>query len=206
MGNQTKQKQAAARARAPQRRKRGRGPSPFAVVVVALIAAGAAWFLFRQPEPGKSSLTGAVAPGFTLTSAAGQRVALSDYSGRNVVIYFSEGVGCDACFSQMSELEADQQRFDKLGISMVAIMVNSPEEIARDATRFGIRMPILVDGSKQVSEDYDVLGRGMHAGLPGHSFVLVDASGSIRWRKDYPSMFVGAAELGDELSRAMGRA
>jgi hypothetical protein len=35
----------------------------------------------------------------------------------------------------------------------------------------------------------------MHANLPGHSFVLVDASGRIRWRGDFPSMYVSTNEL-----------
>jgi hypothetical protein len=35
----------------------------------------------------------------------------------------------------------------------------------------------------------------MHENLPGHSFILIDGSGHIAWRGDYPSMFVDADQL-----------
>jgi hypothetical protein len=40
-----------------------------------------------------------------------------------------------------------------------------------------------------------VLGKGMHAGLPGHGFVLIDAHGTERWYGEYPSMYLSAAGL-----------
>jgi peroxiredoxin len=38
------------------------------------------------------------APGFTLTATNGTTVSLASYRGRDVVLYFSEGAGCEACF------------------------------------------------------------------------------------------------------------
>lgn len=35
----------------------------------------------------------------------------------------------------------------------------------------------------------------MHAGLPGHSFVLIDAAGVQRWYGEYPSMFIPSVDL-----------
>lgn len=40
-----------------------------------------------------------------------------------------------------------------------------------------------------------MLGKGMHAGLPGHGFVLVDARGMQRWHGEYPSMYLSTAGL-----------
>jgi hypothetical protein len=40
-----------------------------------------------------------------------------------------------------------------------------------------------------------VLGKGMHAGLPGHSFVFVDALGTQRWNGEHPSMYMSTAGL-----------
>ncbi|MFA5891114.1 MAG: peroxiredoxin family protein [Actinomycetota bacterium] len=198
MGNRSRQRQAAAR------KKTSTNHRIIALLVfggVLLVMLG--WVRFQRPTPVGSTGPGDAAPTFALMSAAGQRISLSDYAGRNLLVYFSEGVGCDACFTQMVDLEATQKRFDDLDIALLGIMVNPGEAIARDAARFGIRMPILVDESKSVSKAYDTLGRGMHADLPGHGFILIDAQGTVLWRKDYPSMYVGPKELLDEVSAAL---
>ncbi len=46
-----------------------------------------------------------------------------------------------------------------------------------------------------MSRAYHVFGKGMHAGLPGHGFVLVDARGIERWYAEYPSMYLSTAGL-----------
>jgi len=45
-----------------------------------------------------------------------------------------------------------------------------------------------------------VLGKGMHAGLPGHGFVFIDAQGTQRWLGEYPSMFLASADLLKEVN------
>ena len=51
-----------------------------------------------------------------------------------------------------------------------------PDQILRDMELNGVATPFLLDDGT-VSDAYDTLGKGMHAGLPGHSFVLIDAEG-----------------------------
>lgn len=157
----------------------------------------------------RSSGTGAVgvgreAPGFTLASTAGGEVSLSDYVGRDVLIYFNEGVGCDACFYQTVELEKHRGELDDAGVSLVAIVVNPLEQIRPELARFGIETPYLVDEGAEVSEAYRMLGKGMHANLPGHGFVLVDGSGQIRWQREYPSMYAPTTEIVDQIRPYLG--
>ena len=57
-----------------------------------------------------------------------------------------------------------------------------------------MRTPFLLDDGT-VSEAYDTLGKGMHAGLPGHSFVLIDTEGQQRWYGEYPSMWLDPDDL-----------
>lgn len=135
------------------------------------------------------------APAFTLASTAGTSVSLSDYAGRNVLLYFNEGVGCDACFYQMVELERNADRFADTGIEIVPIVVNPAPMVSEELRRFGLATPYLIDDGTTISQAYGMLGDGMHANLPGHGFVLIDAEGQIRWNREYPSMFVSADEL-----------
>ena len=38
-------------------------------------------------------------------------------------------------------------------------------------------------------------GKGMHVGLPGHSFVLIDKEAQQRWYDEQPSMWLKPTEL-----------
>lgn len=160
----------------------------FAAVAVAAIVAVA----IGGQSPARSA-TGP-APAFSLASTNGRQVSLADYRGRNVLLYFNEGVGCDACFYQASKLEADAA-FQQTGVAFVPIVMNSIAEIRAEQIRLGVRTPYLVDTDGAVSRTYKMLGTGHHADLPGHSFVLVDSKGQMLWRGDYPGMWVEPADL-----------
>lgn len=135
------------------------------------------------------------APGFTLQSTNGTTVSLASYRGHDVVLYFSEGVGCDACFYQMRELEQHASQLRAAGITILLIVMNPASQVRPELTAFGLRTPYLVDATGAVSRAYGVLGTGMHAGLPGHGFVLIDASGTERWYGEYPSMYLSTSGL-----------
>jgi hypothetical protein len=62
----------------------------------------------------------------------------------------------------------------------------------------GVTTPFLLDDGT-VSRAYGTLGKGMHAGLPGHSFVLIDANGIQRWYGEYPSMWLAPSDLLKEI-------
>ena len=40
----------------------------------------------------------------------------------------------------------------------------------------------------------------MHAGLPGHSFILIDKTGNQRWYGEYPSMWLSTTDLLKEVN------
>lgn len=45
-----------------------------------------------------------------------------------------------------------------------------------------------------------MLGKGMHAGLPGHGFVLVTPAGQQVWAAEYPSMWFAPDQLLKEVT------
>jgi len=130
-----------------------------------------------------------------MPSTTGDNVSLSDLAGRNVLLYFNEGVGCDACFYQTLELEKAGAELAEKDITLLPIVMNPVESVQGELGRFGITTPYLVDVDGSVSEAYGVLGKGMHADLPGHGFVFIDATGQIRWQKEYDSMYASASEV-----------
>lgn len=170
--------------------------------VLALFSA--AVLAVRADKPTETNL-GTSAPPFELASTEGTTVALADHRGHDVLLYFSEGVGCDACFYQQAKIEAEQQRFTDAGLTVVPVVVNPVAEVRRELDRFGLTTPFLIDPDRSVSATYDTIGLGHHPDLPGHSFVLVDRDGNMRWRMDEPSMFVEPARLVDGAVAALGR-
>ena len=158
--------------------------------VIAVIAVIVAMALTSRQE---SSSTTRVAPDFTLTNTSGTEVSLSALRGKNVLLYFSEGAGCQACLVQMAQIEKDP-RFAAEALTVLPIVMNTREQITADMAANDVRTPFLLDDGT-VSTAYGTIGKGMHADLPGHSFVLIDKAGNQRWYGEYPSMFLSTTDL-----------
>ena len=154
-----------------------------------------AMMLSSRPESSDAVRT---APGFTLQDSAGVQHTLAEHRGENVLLYFSEGAGCQSCLVQMAEIEKNRAAFDAADVTVLPIVMNSRDQITADMAANGVRTPFLLDDGT-VSKAYGTLGNGMHAGLPGHSFVLIDKDGRQRWYGEYPSMWLAPSQLLDEV-------
>ncbi|WP_149204897.1 peroxiredoxin family protein [Actinotalea subterranea] len=164
------------------------------LIIVTLVTAA---LLTSRPVVSADTRT---APGFTLPTSDGRSVSLSSLRGSPVILYFNEGAGCDSCLLQMAEIEKEPG-FAEAGITVLPIVMNTADQINADRERLGVTTPFLLDDGT-TSEAYGVLGTGMHEGLPGHGFVLVDAEGVQQWYGNYPSMWLEPKDLLDEaLSR-----
>ena len=172
------------------RRHRG-GRLVWVVTGLALVAIVGAMMLTSRPS---SSNTARVAPDFELTDTAGVTHTLADHRGENVVLYFNEGAGCQSCIVQMGEIEKQADAFTGDNITVLPIVMNTRDQIVADLKLNEVRTPFLLDDGT-VSEAYGTLGKGMHAGLPGHSFVLIDTEGQQRWYGEYPSMWLDPDDL-----------
>lgn len=83
------------------------------------------------------------------------------------------------------------ERFQALGIELISISPDSLEDWRTQSEEFGINSPVLSDAQNGVATRYGVMRWAMPTGEPGHTFVLVDEAGTVRWVRDY-----GAPEHG----------
>lgn len=171
----------------------------WAVTLVAIAGVVAAMLLTARPESSSAVRT---APDFTLTNTDGQEVTLSSLRGENVLLFFSEGAGCQSCLVQMNEIEKRMDAFKALDVTVLPIVMNTKQQILADMRANGVTTPFLLDNGS-VSEAYDTLGKGMHAGLPGHSFVLIDKAGKQLWYGEYPQMWLSPDELLDQVKKRL---
>jgi peroxiredoxin len=182
-------------ARARQARRRRLILGSLALVIVVGVIAAMMWSSRQQ-----SDNTARPAPDFTLTDTSRKPVHLAALKGKNVVLYFSEGAGCQACLYQMADIEQNGSKFADANVTVLPIVMNTKQQILADMAANGVKTPFLLDDGK-VSSAYGTLGKGMHAGLPGHSFVLIDAQGTQRWYGEYPSMYLSSADLLKEIRK-----
>lgn len=159
------------------------------VIVIVLVTAA---LLSARPQESADVRT---APDFTLADSEGGTVTLSDLRGSPVLLYFNEGAGCDSCIVQQAQIEAEPG-FAAAGVTVLPIVMNTAEQINADRQRLGAATAFLLDDGT-VSAEYGTLGTGMHEGLPGHGFVLIDADGNQVWQGDYPSMWIAPDDLLD---------
>ena len=169
-----------------------------AVWLVALATVGgivSAMMLTSRPQ---SSDDVKSAPDFTLTDTAGTTHSLAEHRGDNLLLYFSEGAGCQSCLVQMAEIERHVDELRDIDVTVLPIVMNTREQILQDMAANGVRTPFLRDDGT-VSGEYGTQGKGLHAGRPGPSFVLIDSEGRQRWYGEYPSMWLAPEKLIDEV-------
>lgn len=166
-------------------------------IVGLLVVTAAVTFGLITSQPGASA-DRRTAPDFTLATTDGGTVTLSELRGAPVVLYFNEGAGCGSCTVQMAEIEKDPG-FAEAGITVLPIVMNTAEQILPDLQQYGVTTPYLLDDGT-VSDAYGVLGTGMHEGLPGHGFVLIDPDGEQLWQGEYPSMWLEPTDLLQEVT------
>ncbi|KKT74997.1 MAG: Alkyl hydroperoxide reductase/ Thiol specific antioxidant/ Mal allergen [Microgenomates group bacterium GW2011_GWA2_44_7] len=152
------------------------------------------------------SLLGKPAPDFTLPSYDGKLVSLKDYLGKNVVLFFNEGLMCyPSCWNQIVAFGQDKDFLTKN-----AIILNITVDSKDDWKKAVDKMPelagntVLLDSNREVSGLYGVLtlNSSMHRGqFPGHTYILIDKEGVVRFVKDDVQMAVRNKELLTELAK-----
>ena len=130
---------------------------------------------------------GSKAPDFSLRASNGQTVSLSDYRGKNVLLYFQEGIGCQPCWDQIRDLEQQSAAVKAAGVDEILSITTSPLDlITRKVADDKLATPVASDPDLSVSTAYEANKYGMMGTMAdGHSFLLVGPDGTIRWRADY---------------------
>ena len=160
------------------------------LVVAAIITAS-----FVLPDTfGKSKTLAAQGSGLSVGTPApdfserivgsGATISSRTIAGQKTLLFFSEGVMCQACLEQIKGLERLQRQLDARGIKLVSVTPDSPAELAQAIRLYGISSPMIADDNRDMSRAFNVLGQGMHGDTPGHAFVLVEG-GKVRFYRDY---------------------
>jgi peroxiredoxin Q/BCP len=127
--------------------------------------------------------SGDTAPAFSLTADDGSTVALKDFKGRRVVVYFYPAAMTPGCTKQACDFRDSLDALAASGIAVVGISPDKPEKLAQFRERDGLTFPLLSDPDKSVLEAYGAFGEKKLYGktVVGviRSTFVVDAKGKI---------------------------
>jgi peroxiredoxin Q/BCP len=115
---------------------------------------------------------------------SGETITSASIYAHKTLLFFSEGVMCEACLQQIQGLQQVGSALEQRGIQLVSITPDSSSSLTTAAQDYGITAPLIPDPSRTISSAFNTLGLGMHANTPGHAFVLV-YQGKVLWYRDY---------------------
>jgi peroxiredoxin Q/BCP len=98
------------------------------------------------------------APAFTLPDADGKPVALADYRGRNVVVYFYPAAMTPGCTTQACDFRDNEAALLRAGYAVLGISPDPPQKLAKFRTRDAVPFPLLSDPEHRTLEAYGAWG------------------------------------------------
>lgn len=137
-----------------------------AIVVAAFVAI--AWLLNPRPHP----LEGAMAPTFALPDVSGQTIDMATHIGKDVVVLDFWASWCPPCRKGLPAVDGMAKTFEGQPVAVYAVNIMEGEALVKEfAASTGLNLPILMDKTGIVAEDYGVTG------IP--QTVIIDQSGRI---------------------------
>ncbi|WP_419913359.1 thioredoxin-dependent thiol peroxidase [Hoeflea sp.] len=132
---------------------------------------------------------GMKAPQFSLHRDGGESVALSDYSGRKLVLFFYPKDDTSGCTAEAIAFSQLQDKFDAAGVAILGMSPDSPKKHDKFIAKHELTVPLASDEEKTTLEAYGVwVEKSMYGrkymGVERSTF-LIDEAGKIEkaWRK-----------------------
>ena len=103
-----------------------------------------------MPEEGKK------APDFKLTDQNEKTISLSDYKGKNVILYFYPKDDTSGCTKEACSFRDDFPKFKKVDAVILGVSPDSVESHKKFAKKYNLNFSLLADEDKEVIKKYDV--------------------------------------------------
>lgn len=135
------------------------------------------------------SLLNQQAPNFTLENEKGQQVSLSDFKGKNVVLYFYPKDMTPGCTTEACDFRDAYEDFSSLNAVILGVSMDEANKHTKFIEKHGLPFSLLVDAEHEVAEKYGVwvlkkmYGRE-YMGIERSTF-LINEEGIViaEWRK-----------------------
>ena len=126
---------------------------------------------------------GKPAPDFELTTDSGERVKLSDFRGRPVVLYFYPKDDTPGCTTEASGFRDVYSEFEQRGAVVLGVSPDDETSHVRFKEKYSLPFTLLADPEHKAAEQYGVWGERNFAGRKymgiKRSTFVIDADGNV---------------------------
>ena len=160
----------------------------------------------EKPSVQQNELVGKQLPSINLMDQNETPFGVEGLRGKNVVLFFNEGLMCyPACWNQIAAFGADE-RFNSADTVALSVVIDSPKDWERAIAKMPelAKATMLFDRGAQASRMLGVvsMASSMHPGqYPGHTYILVDKQGVIRDIIDDPNMAIQNDSIFEKISK-----
>ncbi len=131
--------------------------------------------------------TGTPAPAFELASHTGEQVALSDYAGQHVVLFFYPAAMTPGCTTEACDFRDSLEPLKAAGYAVLGISPDTTDKLTQFAEQESLSYPLLADPDKATLTAYGAWGEKNLYGktVTGviRSTIVIDPDGNVELAK-----------------------
>ncbi len=127
---------------------------------------------------------GQTAPEFTLHDSDKNKVSLSDYKGKNVVLIFFPQSFTGVCTKELCSLRDNIALYNNANAQVLGISVDSVFTLGKFKEEQKLNFPLLSDFNKEVSTTYEAIYTDWILGMKGvskRSAFVIDKEGIVKY-------------------------
>jgi thioredoxin-dependent peroxiredoxin len=98
------------------------------------------------------------APWFEGIDQSGKQVKLSDFTGKNLILYFYPKDNTPGCTTEACNLRDNYDILLKKGFAIIGVSPDSEKSHKGFAGKYSLPFPLIADTSKKILNDYGVWG------------------------------------------------
>jgi len=123
------------------------------------------------------------APDFTLPDSEGNKVSLSGFRGRNVVVYFYPAASTPGCTTEACDFRDNLNSLKSAGYDVLGLSPDAGPKLVKFAQDQNLNFPLLSDQDHQVAEAYGAWGEKKNYGKTYEglirSTIVLDGEGKV---------------------------
>ena len=127
--------------------------------------------------------TGTLAPTFKATDHTGANVALGDFKGSKLIMYFYPRAFTPGCTTEACDFRDNYEAFSAAGYQIVGISPDEPEELGKFIEEHNLPFPLLSDADHTIAKAYGAWGLKKNYGREYEGMIrstfAIDADGKI---------------------------
>jgi peroxiredoxin Q/BCP len=123
------------------------------------------------------------APDFTANDQNGQTVSLSDFRGKNVILYFYPKDDTPGCTAEACSFRDNYQSLLSQGFQVIGVSTDDENSHKKFESKYNLPFPLIADTDQKIVEDYGVWVEKNNYGKTymgtARTTFIIDQSGTI---------------------------